>query len=70
MNDYPQIVANAIAQHRTYGERGIDWAWFQASQSERDSVDRWLVTKGHPLAYEAGTLESRFRRLVKSPLAG
>ena len=61
---------NAIAQHRIYGERGIDWAWFHSSQSDRDSVDRWLVKTGHPFAFEAGTPESRFRRIVKALLVG
>jgi len=35
---------------------------FEFSKAERDEFDRWLVETRHPLAYEAGTQESRMLR--------
>ena len=48
-------------------ERGEDimWLWDFSSKEERDSVDNYLVSISHPLAFEAGTKEYRFRSIVK-----
>lgn len=51
---------------KTYADgRFIHDAFFRMSQTERNSVDKWLVDVAHPLAFEAGTQESRIVALVK-----
>ncbi len=42
----------------------VAWAFFHMLCTEdRDAMDRLLTDSGHPLAFEAGTQESRFRDL-------
>lgn len=48
-------------------QRG-DWAWtwhHGMTDAERLAFDLFLVRTGDPLAFEAGTPESRFRRRVE-----
>ncbi len=45
---------------------GVVWQWFHCmSKSDRDTMDRELIAAKHPLAFEPGTQESRFRALCK-----
>ena len=47
----------------------VSWEYHRClTASERDEIDRWLVRTKHPLAFEPGTQESRFRRLVSEKL--
>ncbi len=41
------------------------WTYRFLSKDTLDAMDRWLVIAKHPLAYQAGTQESRFFALVK-----
>jgi len=61
----PVLAAAAVDRFRREGERGIDWVWLWAPAEQRAAVDDWLVRTRHPLAYQAGTPESRFRQLVR-----
>lgn len=64
--DYPEKVLEAA--RRPDG----DWTWtfFRCmTQEEKDAVDRWTVEVQHPLAFQPGTREYRFRRLVKEAQA-
>ncbi len=43
------------------------WAFcFMLRDVDRDAMDRFLVERQHPLAYEAGTQEGRFRTLYRA----
>lgn len=45
--------------------RGADWVFHRSmTQEHRDALDRLLVDSGDPLAFEAGTQESRFLSLA------
>ena len=53
---------------RRYVENGGDpsWCFFHTlSPYEKEAIDRHLVQTRHPLAFEAGTRESRFMQLAK-----
>ena len=44
-----------------------DWSWVFfhiMSQEDKQAFDSWLVESEHPLAYEPGTTEKRFRAMV------
>ena len=57
--DLPRIVPIVYGN---YGRRGIDDVFFRTmTQQDRDDFDVELVRARDPLAYEAGTQESRFR---------
>lgn len=46
------------------------WVFFHAStRAERDAFDDYLVRIKHPLAYEAGTQEQRFRAFTQEQVA-
>lgn len=45
--------------------RFIHEAYFHLSLAECGLIDRWLVEIEHPLAFQAGTQESRIIALVK-----
>ena len=64
----PQIVIDGIERLK----RGDDtkWSWFSASREKRDEVDGYLVYHHYAMAYEAGTQEQRFRRLVCGVVEG
>jgi hypothetical protein len=66
------LLADACARYRLEGSRGIDWTLFQVmNAAERLAFDVFLVRTKDPLAYEAGTVEYRFRtrvmRMVNPP---
>lgn len=70
---YPRVVREAVARPRrddpmVSRERRISDAWFSVARAEKEAVDRWLVATGHPLAYEPGTDEYRFKALVREIL--
>lgn len=62
----PAWIKTAIRQAKVYGvdRAGVD-AFMHASKAQRDAFDRYLVSVGHPSAYEAGTQEYRIRRFVR-----
>ena len=62
----PDIVSRTVKQIRASGEVSYtSWVWFHASvAAERAEVDTYLVAIQHPLAFQAGTPETRFRKLV------
>ena len=65
-NKQPRDSARAAASRfKVDGQRGIDWVYFQLSETERNAFDQMLVNIKHPLAHEAGTNEYRFRTYVK-----
>ena len=46
-----------------------DWAWtffHHMTRADKQAFDAWLVQICHPLAYEPGTTEMRFRLLAES----
>lgn len=56
-------------EHIEFAKRRKDWAWqfFQVmTNADRKAFDSWLVEQRHPIAYEPGTTESRFRRMIQS----
>lgn len=59
MRETPKLLRDALAHSDPM------WIWFQSAQAERDEVDTWLVRMCHPLAYEVGTQEWRFRQLTR-----
>ncbi len=62
----PDLVRFALQRYASEGARAWEWPWFQiGSAKDRDDVDAWLVRIKHPLAYEAGTAEQRFRSIVE-----
>lgn len=62
----PPYVMSAVSQYLYEGTRGLDWTWFHVmSEADRKGFDKFLVSIQHPLAYEAGTPESRFKRFVR-----
>jgi len=69
VDDTPELVKAALTRHVVTGEaltRACTWVWFQcATSAEREEVDRWIVGIGHPLGFEPGTAENRFRAIVR-----
>ena len=58
-------LAEACTRFRADGTRGIDWTWFRSmTPDERLAFDTFLVKMGDPLAWQAGSPESRFRTRV------
>lgn len=68
-SEIPQSIQDAVNRFKIEGGRGVDWVYMQMGKAERDSVDSWLIKQKHPLAYQAGTQESRFKDIV-SELVG
>jgi len=45
-----------------------DWAWVfhhMMSGADKQAFDAWIVATQHPSAFDPGTTEYRFRRLVE-----
>ena len=62
----PNYLFEAIRCFEREGNVGLDWLWFHIlSPGRRKEFDAWLVADKHPLAYQAGSAESRFRRVIK-----
>ena len=62
----PALVVSGVERFQREGERGSDWAFSQEGTKEsRDAVDAYLVKIKHPSAFEAGSQEQRFKRLVR-----
>lgn len=58
--EYPDFLKEAAAHNNP------NWIYFHCwSGIERVEMDYWLVKVNHPLAYEPGTNEHRFKALVK-----
>ena len=67
MKDRPTIIDSALLRAKSEGvDSAVSWIWFFGSDpTERDAVDKWLVTTQHPLAMQPGTPTDRFRAIVK-----
>lgn len=58
------LISKVDAYYQAYGRRGVEDVFFrQMTQKDRDELDRYLVEIKHPLAFQAGTQEDRFKRL-------
>lgn len=64
------FVRTAAARVRVYGEAEISRVFCWLTQEERAAFTRWLVEIKHPLAYQPGTDEWRFREVVKALASG
>ena len=61
----PKCICRALQRRIVEGEAGVTWEYFHCTtEAERQEVDQWLVEIQHPLAFRAGTAESRFRAIV------
>lgn len=60
----PEPVREATARVLTGDAAGASWVYTRLAKADRDAIDRWLVETKHPSAYEPGTQEDRFRRIV------
>jgi len=64
--EIPKSIQDAIHRYRREGDRGIDWKFSMGmTTEEKDAIDDWLLKIKHPLAYQAGTQEGRFKAIVK-----
>lgn len=61
---FPEV-ARAIARLKRGDTRGPDWEFMHFNASDRNLFDDWLVRFKHPLAFEPGTQEQRFKAIVK-----
>ncbi len=64
---WTDAVKNAVSRAQR-GERDDYWAWHLVPQLEREAMDKFLVEIKHPLAYQPGTQEYRFKMLVTEHL--
>jgi len=58
------LLADAVSRYKREGTRGSNWTFMWMTQDERSAFDLFLVRMKDALAYEPGTTESRFRRMV------
>jgi hypothetical protein len=66
-SDILDRIASSCASVKVYGIAEASNIWCrQMSATERRAFDLFLVRTGDPLAYEAGTGESRFVRRITS----
>jgi hypothetical protein len=61
----PKSVTDAVARYVTEGDKGTTWVYQWLTKTERNAVDQHLVAIDHPIAYQPGTNEHRFRQYVK-----
>lgn len=57
------------AEHVAMAKNRDDWVWqFHRimTKLDRERFDQWLVDTNHPLAYQPGTTERRFRLMVET----
>ena len=60
----PVCIDHGVAHYKTYGN--CNHVYFHCmSNADRENVDRYLVAIHHPLAFEPGTNEIRYKALVK-----
>ena len=65
------IIADAIKRYEHEGERGLDWEWFHVmSAADRNEFEKYLVSIKHPLAYEPGSKEFRFKQYIREQSGG
>ena len=61
-----QPAATALARIRHGDPDGAAWVFFQdMNKSDREHFDAALIDANHPLAFQAGSQESRFRAYVQ-----
>lgn len=59
------FVTEAVNRELQQGAAGALWVWHHVmTAKDRARFDLWLVKTQHPLAWEAGSPESRWRRLI------
>lgn len=63
-NPFEDHVYQAVTRYRQEGTRGIAWTYDHMSRADRAAFDEHLVAVKHPLAYQPGTNEERFRAYV------
>lgn len=62
------IDTGALALHDE-GERGLAWHWDRCVTAvQKEQMDHWLIEIKHPLAYQPGTREFRYRTVCKERL--
>ena len=63
-------VAAKVLKRLASNNPDIDWFFHHClTKSEKDLFDKWLVETGHPLAFQAGTQEFRFKQFSKQFIA-
>lgn len=63
--DVPEIAKQAVARVKAGDTSGADWIWFHcATPEDRGRFDAYLVRIEHPLAYQPGTRETRWRAYI------
>lgn len=64
------LLAEGCTRFKAEGGRGIAWTFMHMTRQERVAFDLFLVRTKDALAYQAGTVESRFttrvRRMVEA----
>lgn len=60
----PKIINDGVGHHRVYKDSGA-FVWTMAPVSEKEKVDKYLVSINHPSAMEPGTAEQRFKSFVR-----
>ena len=58
------LLADAVSRYKREGRRGIDWTFMHMADADRLKFDGFLVQTKDPLAWQAGTVESRFKARV------
>ena len=61
VSDYPVLIQRASQRF----DKDYGWEWQFAIQKEKDEIDTWIVKVGHPLGFQTGTQEWRFKKLVR-----
>ena len=66
---YPPHVMRAVVRIGGGDSDGANWEFFHGmTAADREAVDTWIVETKHPLGFQAGTQEGRFKELVGEAL--
>jgi hypothetical protein len=66
---YPPHVMRAVVRISGGDPDGANWEFFHGmTATDREAVDTWIVETKHPLGFQAGTQEGRFKKLVREAL--
>jgi len=55
------LLTEAASRMKREGTRGVEWVFDHMSSDEKLAFDLFLVRMKSPLAYQAGTVEYRFK---------
>lgn len=64
MRNLAGIFKDAVHRYHQEATKGINWTFFNMSEGERTAFDAWLIATNNAYAYEAGTVERRFKSLM------